>query len=138
MIAEDQGFFGAELFVDDARFLVHHTDFITLGYYFRDASNKPFLASVVGPSGRNMVDAQPSDHAHHRGIWWGHGDVNGVDYYLEVPKVGEDHPIGTDRASRLRRRSSTRARSSGSSSSSSGASRRESLPSGSTDRCTST
>ncbi|MGZ8734271.1 MAG: DUF6807 domain-containing protein [Acidimicrobiia bacterium] len=95
MIAEDQGFFGAELFVDDSRFLVHHTDFVALGYYFRGASNKPFLASVVGPSGRNMVDAQPSDHAHHRGIWWGHGDVNGVDYYLEVPKVGGDHPIGT-------------------------------------------
>jgi hypothetical protein len=50
---------------------------------------------VVGPSGRNMVDAQPSDHAHHRGVWWGHGDVNGVDYYLEVPKQREDHPLGT-------------------------------------------
>jgi len=95
MIAEDQGFFGAELLVDEARFLVHHTDFIALGYYFANASNKPFLATVVGPSGRNMVDAQPSDHAHHRGIWWGHGDVNGVDYYLEVPKRDEDHPIGT-------------------------------------------
>ena len=95
MIAEDQGFFGAELLVDESRFLVHHTDFIALGYYFRSASNKPFLASLVGPSGRNMVDAQPSDHAHHRGIWWGHGDVNGVDYYLEVPKRDEDHPIGT-------------------------------------------
>ena len=95
MIAQDQGFFGAELLVDEARFLVHHTDFIALGYYFANASNKPFLATVVGPSGRNMVDAQPSDHAHHRGIWWGHGDVNGVDYYLEVPKRDEDHPIGT-------------------------------------------
>jgi hypothetical protein len=95
MIAEDQGNFGAELFVDDSRFLVHHSDFVTLGYYFRGASNKPFLAALVGPSGRNMVDAQPPDHAHHRGVWWGHGDVNGVDFYLEVPKPREHHPLGT-------------------------------------------
>lgn len=93
MIAENQGNMGADLLVDETRFLVHHVDFVSLGYYFRGAANKPFLATLVGPSGRNMVDAQPADHAHHRGIWWGHGDVDGVDYYLEVPKA--DHPAGT-------------------------------------------
>lgn len=95
MIADDQGNFGAELFVDDSRFLVRHVDFVTLGYYFRGQSNKPFIAALVGPSGRNMIDAQPPDHAHHRGIWWGHGDVNGVDFYLEIPKPeAEHHPLG--------------------------------------------
>src|SRR4029079_19423406 len=27
-------------------------------------------------------------HVHHHGIWWGHGDVSGVDFYLEVPAPG--------------------------------------------------
>lgn len=94
MIAEDQGCFGADLFVDDTRFLVGHSNFVALGYYFAGASNKPFLASLVGPAGRNMIDPQPSDHAHHRGIWWGHGDVNGIDYYLEVPGPADEEGEG--------------------------------------------
>src|SRR5205823_14255299 len=55
---------------------------------FRGAGREPFIRTLVGPSGRNMLDAPAADHAHHLGIWWGHGDVNGVDFYLELPRDG--------------------------------------------------
>jgi hypothetical protein len=45
---------------------------------------RPHLATLCGPSGRNMLEDSPVDHLHHRGVWWGHGAVNGVDYYLEL------------------------------------------------------
>jgi hypothetical protein len=88
MIAGEQGNLGAELHLDDARFLVHATDFVSLAYVFRGPGRKPFLPTLVGPSGRNMLEAPAADHAHHLGIWWGHGDVNGVDFYLELPREG--------------------------------------------------
>jgi hypothetical protein len=31
-----------------------------------------------------MVEDSPVDHLHHHGVWWGHGDINGVDCYLEL------------------------------------------------------
>ena len=92
MIAGNQGNMGAELYVDVGRFLVHSTDFVTLGYEFNGSGRKPFIRTLVGPSGRNMLEAPAADHAHHLGIWWGHGDVNGVDFYLEVPR--DDLPAG--------------------------------------------
>jgi hypothetical protein len=87
MIAGDQGNMGAELHVDDARFIVHSTDFVSLAYVFRGPGRKPYLPTLVGPSGRNMLEAPAADHAHHLGIWWGHGDVNGIDFYLELPRA---------------------------------------------------
>jgi len=92
MIAGNQGNMGAELYVDDGRFLVHSTDFVSLAYEFRGSGRKPFIRTLVGPSGRNMLDAPAADHAHHLGIWWGHGDVNGIDFYLELPR--DDLPAG--------------------------------------------
>ncbi|MGO9875570.1 MAG: PmoA family protein [Acidimicrobiia bacterium] len=92
MIAGDQGNMGAELHVDDRRFLVHSSDFVSLAYVFCGAGRKPYLSMLVGPSGRNMLEAPAADHAHHLGIWWGHGDVNGIDFYLELPRP--DLPAG--------------------------------------------
>ena len=45
---------------------------------------RPHIATLCGPAGRNLLEDSPVDHLHHRGVWWGHGDVNGVDYYLEL------------------------------------------------------
>jgi hypothetical protein len=92
VIAGNQGNMGAELYVDDGRFLVHSTDFVSLAYEFGGAGRKPYIRTLVGPSGRNMLEAPAADHAHHLGIWWGHGDVNGIDFYLELPR--DDLPAG--------------------------------------------
>jgi hypothetical protein len=79
---------GLVLVTDDRRFLVQKDNTIALLYAHRGYTNKPYLPVLRGPSGRNVLEDSPGDHVHHHGVWWGHGDVNGVDYYLEVPAPG--------------------------------------------------
>lgn len=59
---------------------------------------KPVLAPVFGPAGARMTrqwpmgDALPdeaTDHPHHKGIWFTHGDVNGIDFWAESAKTGK-------------------------------------------------
>lgn len=51
---------------------------------------KPFFYPVIGPSGENMTRHWPMDdsyedeerdHIHHRGLWYGLGNVNGLDFW---------------------------------------------------------
>lgn len=58
--------------------------------YRTDFNGCPIIWPIVGPSGKEMTrqypmrDALPSeakDHPHHRGLWFNHGDVNGVDFW---------------------------------------------------------
>lgn len=79
---------GLELVLDDRRFLLHSDNHIAFLYAYRGYANKPYIAVLRGPSGRNVLEDSPGDHVHHHGVWWGHGDVNGVDFYLEVPAPG--------------------------------------------------
>ena len=79
---------GLELVVDDNRFLLHRDNHIMFLYAYRGYANKPYIAVLRGPSGKNVLEDSPGDHVHHHGVWWGHGDINGVDYYLEVPAEG--------------------------------------------------
>lgn len=79
---------GLELVVDDRRVLLHRDNHIAFLYAYRGYANKPYIAVLRGPSGRNVLEDSPGDHVHHHGVWWGHGDVNGVDFYLEAPAPG--------------------------------------------------
>lgn len=79
---------GLELVIDDRRFLLHRDNHIAFLYAYRGYANKPYIAVLRGPSGKNVLEDSPGDHVHHHGVWWGHGDVNGVDFYLEVPAPG--------------------------------------------------
>jgi hypothetical protein len=79
---------GLSLVVDDRRFLVQRDNHIAFLYAYRGYTNKPYIVVLRGPSGRNVLEDSPGDHVHHHGVWWGHGDVNGVDFYLEVPAPG--------------------------------------------------
>lgn len=64
-------------------------------YQFREVS-RPFLFPVLGPEGQHFtrrwpqedVGGEEKDHPHHRGIWWTHGDANGVDFWSESPEAG--------------------------------------------------
>jgi len=58
---------------------------------------KPVLFPVIGPTGATMVRQWPvaeaapgeeKDHPHHKGLWFTHGAVNGVDFWAEGPKAG--------------------------------------------------
>jgi hypothetical protein len=54
-------------------------------------SNKPYLFPVYGPTGKQMTRAYPmkkvegeqTDHYHHRGICFGHQDINGAETWGE-------------------------------------------------------
>ncbi|MCS7025518.1 MAG: PmoA family protein [Bryobacteraceae bacterium] len=62
------------------------------------AWDKPFLHPLCTASGKlvsrgfplNPQPGESQDHPWHRGIWWGHGDINGHDFWreLEPSKTG--------------------------------------------------
>ncbi|HVJ80471.1 MAG TPA: DUF6807 family protein, partial [Planctomycetia bacterium] len=49
---------------------------------------KPNVFPLIGPSGASMTQSGPSDHIHHRSLWFTHGKVNGVDFWSESAKAG--------------------------------------------------
>jgi hypothetical protein len=61
-------------------------------FYGADAP-KPYLHPLRTASGiivtrhfpMEKVDGESTDHPHHRGLWFTHGDVNGVDFWMNEP-----------------------------------------------------
>lgn len=59
-------------------------------YFFQDVP-KPYCYPLRGPGGLVMtrhwpmkeVPGEDRDHPHHRGFWYAHGSVNGVDFWTE-------------------------------------------------------
>ncbi len=64
--------------------------------YVVDQSNKPYLAPVFGPTGKQMtrnypmktIEGEQHDHPHHRGICFGHEGINGVESWAERSTFG--------------------------------------------------
>src|SRR5262245_30084771 len=60
-------------------------------YHYSDKWDKPFLHPILSASGEVVtrgwpVDSLPgdsNDHMWHRGLWYSHGDINGVDFWRE-------------------------------------------------------
>jgi hypothetical protein len=65
--------------------------------YVVDQANKPYLAPVFGPTGKQMtrsypmqvVEGEQHDHPHHRGICFGHEDMGGFDTWAEKSTFDE-------------------------------------------------
>lgn len=65
--------------------------------YIVDQANKPYLAPVFGPTGKQMtrnypmktVEGEQHDHPHHRGICFGHEGINGIQSWAEQLTFGE-------------------------------------------------
>jgi hypothetical protein len=59
--------------------------------YVIGEANKPYLYPVYGPTGKAMTRAYPMakvegeqfDHYHHRGVWFGHENINGTNSWTE-------------------------------------------------------
>ncbi|MBV9469063.1 MAG: PmoA family protein [Abitibacteriaceae bacterium] len=59
--------------------------------------NKPYFYPVNAPTGSQMVRHWPvekvgdetHDHPHHRGLWFTHSSVNGVDFWTEAKGTGK-------------------------------------------------
>ncbi len=62
-------------------------------FHFHSKWDKPFLYPIRTVSGAVLSRGWPvepregdeQDHAWHRGIWYGHGDINGEDFWREKP-----------------------------------------------------
>ncbi len=65
--------------------------------YVVDQANKPYLAPVFGPTGKQMtrnypmkiVDGEQRDHPHHRGICFGNQGMAGLDAWEEPKTLSE-------------------------------------------------
>ena len=58
-------------------------------YHYGPELARPYLAPLIGPAGRRLTaDPGPADHPHHRGVWIGHRDVDGVDHWTEFAGHG--------------------------------------------------
>ena len=65
-------------------------------YHYQNVA-RPFLYPVIGPSGAPMTRAwpmvkttnEPTDHVHHKGLWFAHGDINGIDFWSEQKAFGK-------------------------------------------------
>jgi hypothetical protein len=64
---------------------------------------RPFFYPVIGGAGENIVRNFPmkkdvageaQDHPHHRGLWFTHGAVNGIDFWAEVKEYGKQQATG--------------------------------------------
>lgn len=64
---------------------------------------RPFFYPVIGAAGENLVrnfpmkadvPGEPQDHPHHRGLWFTHGSVNGMDFWSEVKDYGRQQHVG--------------------------------------------
>jgi hypothetical protein len=64
-------------------------------YVFTNTS-RPYLYPVFGPNQALMtrnwpmkeVAGEARDHPHHKGLWYSHGAVNGIDFWSEAPGAG--------------------------------------------------
>ncbi len=63
--------------------------------YVVDQANKPYLAPVFGPTGKQMtrnypmkkVEGEQTDHPHHRGICFGNEGIAGMDTWMEMKSL---------------------------------------------------
>ncbi len=68
-------------------------------FYYGPDTPKPYLHPVLAADGTRVtrlypmetVEGESHDHPHHRGIWFTHGNVNGLDFWANEP--GPDGPM---------------------------------------------
>lgn len=69
-------------------------------FYFGPETNKPYLHPLRTAEGTlvsrsypmETVEGETKDHPHHQGVWFTHGDVNGLDFWANAklsPKHGK-------------------------------------------------
>ena len=65
-------------------------------YHYQNMA-RPYLYPIIGPGGVGMTRNWPmrqtaneeTDHVHHKGLWYAHGNVNGVDCWTEQKEAGK-------------------------------------------------
>lgn len=68
--------------------------------YLGGAATKPYLHPLRAAGGKivtrrfpmEMVEGESRDHKHHRGLWFSHGDVNGINFWENEASYAPDRP----------------------------------------------
>jgi hypothetical protein len=64
--------------------------------------HQPIIWPIIGPGGQAMtrqypmdkpLEGEPEDHPHHRSLWFNHGIVNGLDFWMEPGERDPDNQI---------------------------------------------
>ncbi|MGV3483484.1 MAG: PmoA family protein [Planctomycetaceae bacterium] len=96
---------------DDAGVSLMQADALVLRYEFR-SGGKPIVYPLNGPGGVSMTrdfpikpagEGNSKDHVHQRSLWMTHGEVNGIDFWMEGEKAGRiqhDRVVSQDVAQR--------------------------------------
>jgi hypothetical protein len=74
--------------VGRARLAIDGTE--RVGYEFGEGSPRPFLFPLVGGSGAYLTrlgHPYPVEAEHHPSVWFGHGNIDGVDFWHEQPNT---------------------------------------------------
>lgn len=66
-------------------------------YVYGPAAPRSFLYPLLAPDGTRLTRDFPmadtpgeeQDHPHHRSVWFAHGNISGVDFWLEKPESGK-------------------------------------------------
>ncbi len=77
-------------------------------FFYGPAAPKPYLHPLRTATGvvvtrafpMARVEGEATDHPHHRGLWFTHGDVNGVDFWMNEPP-GDRKNLGRVVADRI-------------------------------------
>ncbi len=65
-------------------------------FFFGPDAPKPYFHPLRSASGKSVtrgypmldIAGEPHDHPHQRGLWFTHGDVNGIDFWASEPSQG--------------------------------------------------
>lgn len=72
---------------------------VVTAYQTGKEAAKPYFYPLIGPTGENVtrhfpmqegVAGEATDHPHHRGLWFGFGRVNGLDFWHEPGSPGKE------------------------------------------------
>jgi hypothetical protein len=77
-----------------------YCDGLLVTKYHHEGVDRPFFHPVIGPTGEPLTrgfpmapaEGEPTDHPHHRSLWFAHRGVNGIDFWSE-PAAADDAPV---------------------------------------------
>ncbi|MFG0261773.1 MAG: PmoA family protein [Novipirellula sp. JB048] len=78
--------------------------------YLANFNGFPIVYPVIGPGGHAMTrdfpmkegtEGERLDHVHHRSMWFTHGEVNGVDFWVDDSKEGAGRIVQTAGTARV-------------------------------------
>lgn len=67
--------------------------------YLTKSGHQPVVWPIIGPGGQAMtrqyplaakIEGEKEDHPHHRSLWFNHGSVNGLDFWMEPNLAAPD------------------------------------------------